>query len=195
MKKVLVIAMLLCCSYGIGMAQELPKKYLSVQVDAFDFMAKGFSLWGVYTSGQNRLFLDAGVNALPDFLNPLSDDFIEKRTFFVQGGYYRFTSARRKLFLGGEFIFQSMEVSAKNSSEIQSNPVLRVAPAMGYEWTPFKTQSAFTIAPWMSLRLPLISEEVFFQSIERAYKTADINFVMECNLGLRFLAIQNSKED
>ena len=46
---------------------------IGLQMDAFDFMAKGFSIWCNYTSNYNRIFLDVGRNELPDFLNPLSD--------------------------------------------------------------------------------------------------------------------------
>ena len=55
-----------------------------------DFMANGFSLWGNYTFNYNRIFLDGGINELPDFLNSLSDNFTEKRKYFIQTGYYRF---------------------------------------------------------------------------------------------------------
>ena len=41
----------------------------TLQTDAFDFMAKGFSVWGSVNFNQNRVFLVGGRNELPDFLN------------------------------------------------------------------------------------------------------------------------------
>ena len=84
-----------------------------------------------------------------------------------------------------------MEISSKLTSEIQNNPVLRVAPVIGYEWTPFKSFDNFTITPWVSERFPLYSKPIEFSSIGESYKTSDFNFVMGCNFGYRFKAKKN----
>lgn len=161
-------------------------KSISLQTDAFDFMAKGASIWAAYTANYNRVFLDGGINELPDFLNPQSDDFIERRKYFVQTGYYRFLKNTNGLFIGAELIFQQMEISSTLTNEIQDNPVLRAAPVVGYEFTPFKASlPQFSITPWTSLRLPLYSQSVSFTSTVDTYKTADINFVMGLNLSYR----------
>lgn len=170
-------------------AQENYKKGKSVtiQMDAFDFMAKGFSIWTAYTFNYNRIFIDGGRNELPDFLNKQKVDFYETRKFFIQGGYYRFLKKPDGLFFGVEGIFQQMEVKAKISGELQDNPVIRVAPVIGYEWTPFKKKlSRFTITPWISERFPIYSKPVPFATTSKTYKTADFNFVMGLNMGYRF---------
>lgn len=148
-------------------------------------MAKGLSLWGNYTFNYNRVFLDGGINELPDFLNPLSDDFTEKRKYFIQTGYYRFLKKPNGLFVGMELIYQQMEISSKSTSEIYENGVLRIAPVLGFEWIPFKSYNKFSITPWISERLPLYSKEVYFPLTGKNYKTADFNFVMGCNVGIR----------
>ncbi|MDG1046446.1 MAG: hypothetical protein P8P81_07560 [Bacteroidia bacterium] len=107
-------------------------KSFSLQMDAFDFMAKGFSLWGNYTFNYNRIFLDGGINQLPDFLNSLSDDFTEKRKYFIQAGYYRFIKKPNELFIGVELIYQQMKISNKSTSEVMENEVLRIAPVLGF---------------------------------------------------------------
>ena len=160
-------------------------KSFSLQMDAFDFMAKGFSLWGNYTFNYNRIFLDGGINQLPDFLNSLSDDFTEKRKYFIQAGYYRFIKKPNELFIGVELIYQQMKISNKSTSEVMENGVLRIAPVLGFEWIPFKSYDKFSITPWVSERLPLYSKEVYFPLAAKNYKTADFNFVMGCNIGIR----------
>ena len=162
-------------------------KSLSIQMDAFDFVARGFSIWTGYTFGYNKVFVDGGMNRLPDFLNPQGDDFIETRKYFIQTGYYRFLHKPDGLFFGVEGIFQQMEIQPIGSDEVNKNPVLRVAPVIGYEWTPFrKFAPNFTITPWISERFPLYSKAVAFSTTTKTYKTADYNFVMGLNLGYRF---------
>jgi hypothetical protein len=183
------LSVLLLFTFSVVNAQENYKsgKSLTVQMDAFDFMAKGFSIWTAYTFNYNRIFIDGGMNELPDFLNPQKDDFYETRKFFIQGGYYRFLKKPDGLFIGIEGIFQKMEIKAKASNEKKDNPVFRVAPVIGYEWAPFKTKAPkFTITPWISERFPIYSKSVAFSSTTKTYKTADFNFVMGLNLGYRF---------
>ena len=81
-------------------------------MDAFDFMAKGFSIWTAYTFNYNRIFIDGGRNDCLTF-EQTKDDFYETRKFFIQGGYYRFWKSQTVLFFGVEGIFQQMEVKAK----------------------------------------------------------------------------------
>lgn len=185
------VAIFLSLSWLIiqSMAQNNYKagKTLTLQMDAFDFMARGFSVWASYTFNYNRIFLDGGRNELPDFLNPEKEYFYETRTFFIQTGYYRFLKKPDGLFFGLELIFQQMEIKAKASDERRNNPVIRIGPAAGYEWTPFRKRlSNFTITPWISLRFPIYSKTVSFSTTTETYKTPDFNFVMGMNLGYRF---------
>lgn len=162
-------------------------KSITVQMDAFDFMAKGFSIWAAYTFNYNRIFIDGGRNELPDFLNPLKDDFQETRSFFVQTGYYRFLKKPDGLFFGVEAIYQQMEIKSKVSNETKESPVFRAAPVIGYEWTPFKAKAKrFTITPWISVRMPIYSKSISFATTTKTYDAADFNFVMGLNLGYRF---------
>lgn len=161
-------------------------KSWGIQMDAFDFLAQGFSLWLQGTFNYNRVFLDGGINELPDFLNPQSADFRERRQYFIQGGYYRFLKKPNGLFIGGEIIFQQMEISSKTSNETLQNQVLRAGPVIGFEWLPIKSWSRFSITPWISQRLPLYSPESYFPEAGKHYQTANFNFVMGCNLGIRF---------
>lgn len=180
---------LLLFTFSVLHAQENYKKgkSVSVQIDGFDLMAKGFSIWTAYTFNYNRIFIDGGRNELPDFLNPQKDDFYETRKFFIQAGYYRFLKNPDGLFFGMEGIYQQMEIKVKASNETIDNPVFRVAPVIGYEWTPFKTVAPkFTITPWISERFPIYSKAVSFTSTTKTYKTADFNFVMGLNLAYRF---------
>ena len=157
----------------------------TLQTDAFDFMAKGFSLWGSMNINKNRIFLVGGRNELPDFLNPQSDNFIETRTYFVQSGYVRFLSKPKGVFVGGELIFQQMNIKAKATNEELLSPVLRIAPVIGYEWTPFD-KLPISIIPWICERFPIYSQLVRFDGLTETYKTANLNFVMGCNLGYTF---------
>jgi len=162
-------------------------KTIAVQMDMFDFMAKGFSVWGVYTHGQNRFFLDGGRNELPDFLNPDSEFFYETRSYFVQGGYYRLLSKPSGLFIGVEAIYQQMEIEYESTQELSNNVVVRVGPVVGYEIKPFKhSASNISIVPWISERIPVVNESVAFVSTEQTYTTATFNFVMGCNVSLAF---------
>lgn len=166
-------------------------KSLTIQMEAFDFMAKGFSIWTAYTQNYNRFFLDGGRNELPDFLNPQSDSFYEKRQFFIQAGYCRFLKKVDGLYWGVEGIYQNMTILAKKSNESNKNPVLRVAPLIGFEWTPFiQTLPNLTLSPWMSGRIPIYSKPVIFTSTPMTYKTTDFNFVMGLNIGYRFSKIR-----
>jgi len=188
MKHFLILSTFLLLG-GQLIAQENYKKgkNITIQMDAFDVMAKGFSVWTAYTFNYNRIFVDGGRNELPNFLNPQKNDFYETRKFFFQGGYYRFLKKPDGLFLGIEGIFQQMEIRAKISGELQDNPVVRIAPVIGYEWTPFKKKlSRFTITPWISERFPIYSKSVSFATTSKTYKTADFNFVMGLNMGYRF---------
>lgn len=182
-----IIYAIFVSAYSFG---QSPKDYkqgrsFAFQTDAFDLMAKGFSLGANTTFNYNRIFVAAGKNELPDFLNPNSEVFYEKRKFFVQAGYLRFLKKTNGLFLGVETIYQKMEVSVKLTSDKKDNSVVRIAPVIGYEWTPFKNSfPQVTITPWISERIPLYSKEVQF--IDKSYKTADFNFVMGLNLAYRF---------
>lgn len=162
------------------------RKSFAIQTDVFDLVAKGFSIGGSYTFNHNRIFVATGRNELPDLLNSLSDKFYEKREFFIQAGYYRFLKKSNGLFVGIETIFQQMKISSKTTNESVGNPVLRIAPLVGYEWMPIKSIDQFTITPWMSERLPLYSKAVNFPLTGNSYKTADFNFVMGLNVGYRF---------
>lgn len=189
MKQIIILTALVLLGENL-IAQENYKKGKSIiiQTDAFDFMAKGFSIWTAYTFNYNRIFIDGGRNELPDFLNKQKDDFYETRKFFIQGGYYHFLKKPDGLFVGVEGIFQQMEVKAKISGELQDNSVIRVAPVIGYEWTPFKKKlSRFTITPWISERFPIYSKSVSFITTTKTYKTTDFNFVMGLNMGYRFV--------
>ncbi len=169
-------------------AQENYKagKSFTLQMDGFDFMAKGFSVWGAYTFNHNRVFGDGGRNELPDFLNPQSEDFYETRNYFVQAGYYRFLKKIDGLFVGIEFIYQQMGIEAIASNELQQSNVIRFAPVIGFEWAPFKTKAPkFTVTPWISERLPIYSKAISFTTTTKTYKTADYNFVMGINFGYR----------
>lgn len=173
------------CSYGQTNYKET--KSLTIQTDAFDVLAKGFSLWGNYTANYNRIFVAGGRNELPDFLNPQKDDFLETRKYFLQIGYYRFFKKIDGLFVGAESIYQNMEITAKSTSEKQKSAVLRVAPVIGYEWTPLKNKvPKLTITPWISERFPVVSDKVSFMNTSKTYQTANFNFVMGLNLGYRF---------
>jgi len=104
----------------------------------------------------------------------------------VQAGYYRFLPRVKGLFVGAEVIFQQMEVAAKASTEVRENQVVRIGPALGYEWLlPIKDFDRLSLTPWISQRLPLYSPKVPFSTLGENYKTADFNFVMGCNLGIR----------
>lgn len=188
MKRILILIALVLLAGQVFTQENYKKgKSITIQMDAFDFMAKGFSVWTAYTFNYNRIFIDGGRNELPDFLNKQKNDFYETRKFFFQGGYYRFLKKPDGLFFGVEGIFQQMEVKAKISGELQDNPVIRVAPVIGYEWTPFKKKlSRFTITPWISERFPIYSKPVSFATTSKTYKTADFNFVMGLNMGYRF---------
>jgi len=174
-------------AYGQGSEGEdgKPGISLSVQVDAFDFIAKGFSGWIATTFDKNRVFLVGGMNELPDFLNPLQENFGERRRFFFQGGYCRFLRQPVGLFVGGELIYQQMEITQKSTGTQLGNGVLRAGPVVGYEWLPFKKRKRILLTPWASIRLPLHSPEVVFSNPEGTYKTSDFNFVMGFNLGYR----------
>ena len=185
-----ILFLILLLNFNGTYAQNVPKNYrenksFSIQTDVFDLMAKGFSIGGHYTFNYNRFFLATGINELPDFLNPQSNEFLEKRKFFIQAGYLKFFRKTKGLFLGVETIFQQMEISAKTTNEIKENPVVRIAPVLGYEFLLLKSNK-LTITPWISERLPLYSKSIEFQSIGQTYKTADFNFVMGLNLGYRF---------
>ncbi len=187
--KVYSLFLILFLNIGYAQAQENYKngKSLTVQMDAFDFLAKGFSVWTAYTFNYNRIFIDGGRNELPDFLNPQKDDFYETRKYFMQTGYYRFFQKPDGFFAGIEFIFQQMEIKAKETNELEQNPVFRFAPVIGYEWAPLKNKfPAFTITPWISERFPLYSQTVAFDTTPKTYKTANFNFVMGLNIGYRF---------
>ena len=115
-KRFILTSMFLSAVVLIYGQRSIPTDYkggnsIGLQMDAFDFMAKGFSIWCNYTSNYNRIFLDVGRNELPDFLNPLSDDFVEKRKYFIQTGYYRFLDKPDGFFVGVELIFQRMELN------------------------------------------------------------------------------------
>lgn len=190
MKKTLLIVAISCFSILVigqsGDADYKSGNSFALQMDAFDFAAKGFSFWVNYTFHYNRIFIDAGKNELPDLLNPQGDDFKEKRKFFFQTGYYRFLRKPNGLFVGVEGIYQQMEISSKNTTEVKDNDVVRIAPVIGYEWAPFKRSlPRFTLTPWMSERFPLYSTSVDFPQAEKSYKTANFNFVMGLNVGYR----------
>lgn len=187
----ILLTVLLFISLHVAHAQENANyksgQSFTIQTDAFDLMAKGFSLWAGYTFHYNRIFIDGGRNELPDFLNPQKDDFYETRKFFLQAGYYRFLKNPDGLFLGVEGIYQQMEINATATNETQDNPVVRIAPVVGYEWTPFKSKAPkLTITPWISERFPLYSKSVSFATTTKTYKTAAYNFVMGLNIGYRF---------
>lgn len=186
-KAFLVLLLLLGTRAAQASEADSTVKAIAVQMDMFDFMAKGFSVWGVYTQGQNRFFLDGGRNELPDFLNPDSEFFYETRSYFVQGGYYRLLNKPTGLFVGVEAIYQQMEIEYKSTMELSNNVVIRVGPVVGYEIKPFK-QSApnVSIIPWLSERIPVVNEPVVFNSTELTYSTAKFNFVMGCNVSLAF---------
>lgn len=183
MKLSVLLFTIVCLSIStVSKAQDVS---FTLQTDAFDFMAKGFSVWGSVNINQNRIFLVGGRNKLPDFLNPQSDDFVETRTYFIQSGYVRFLSKPKGVFVGGELIFQQMNITSKLTAEQQVNPVLRIAPVIGYEWKPFE-KLPISIIPWICERFPIYSKSVIFNGQSETYKTADFNFVMGCNISYTF---------
>lgn len=165
---------------------KVRKHALALHVDSFDFMAKGFSVWGNYYYRKNRFFVVGGKNELPDYLNAQSSSFREVRDWFVQGGYLRYLEGNRGFFLGLETIVQSFTITAKESGEQKNRLMGRIGPVVGYEWMPFDFGGhGFVLVPWMSMRFPIAGKWLDFDTVGEDYRVTEANFVMGLNVGYR----------
>jgi hypothetical protein len=186
--KFLLSLILIFSGFGAVRAQESetkPTLAITLQMDSFDFIAKGFSVWSNVNFNQNRVYLAGGLNELPDFLNDQGDDFSEKRDYFIQLGYVRFLNKPNGLFIGGDIILQAMSITSDTTNEELDKTVIKVAPVIGYEWIPFKNVSNFSITPWMAERISVSAKDLDF-SDGKTYKNRIDNFVMGLNFGYRF---------
>lgn len=159
---------------------------ITVQTDLLDPVAKGASLWLNFDKNNHRVFVAGGFNELPDLLNPLSDDFKEKRDYFVQLGYGYRLGKNKKWILGAQAIYQDFTAIAKKTAEEKDLKGFRLCPIVFYEWKFLKSMPKLSLTPWASYRIDLLKQTKTFSSIGKTYQTDVGSFAMGFNLGYTF---------
>ncbi|MCI4671159.1 MAG: hypothetical protein MRZ79_23675 [Bacteroidia bacterium] len=160
---------------------------LGIHSDVLDPLgANGASLWLNYDHDKHRVFSATGFNELPDFLNSKSENFSEKRTFFLQLGYAYKLGSKKKFMLGAQMMYKELAVTEKTSEEVQSLDALRICPIIFYEWNFLKALPQLSLTPWASYRIDLLRESADFMPSGLSYQTAEGNFAMGFNLGYTF---------